>query len=88
MPGILKIKGLLFGMLLASPGVGLWMLHRPPPVEVPGPGPADNEAGGGRLVPMCLPTLPPPASEFMGACLSLLVRRAGLRLWAPASRCW
>ena len=31
MPGILKIKGLLFGMLLASPGVGLWMLHRTPP---------------------------------------------------------
>lgn len=32
--GILKIKGLLIGMLLASPAVGLWMLHRTPPSAV------------------------------------------------------
>lgn len=31
MSWVLKIKGLLFGVLLASPGVGLWLLHRTPP---------------------------------------------------------
>ncbi len=31
MSWFLKIKGLLFGVLLASPGVGLWLLHRTPP---------------------------------------------------------
>ncbi|MEO6477789.1 MAG: PEP-CTERM sorting domain-containing protein [Luteolibacter sp.] len=29
----MKIKGLLFGMLVASPAVGLWVLHRTPVKE-------------------------------------------------------
>ena len=35
MLGFFKMKSLLLGMFLASPGVAAWMLHHPEPIAAP-----------------------------------------------------
>ncbi|MES2659116.1 MAG: PEP-CTERM sorting domain-containing protein [Verrucomicrobiota bacterium] len=49
MSWVLKIKGLLFGLLLASPAIGLWMLHRTPP---PAKRPEIQSVSFGGVVPL------------------------------------
>ena len=49
MSWVLKIKGLLFGLLLASPAVGLWVLHRTP---TPTPRPEIQPVSFGGVIPL------------------------------------